>query len=391
MVIWTRVTPATAVLDVEGSWEISEYEDFHEVAARGAFSTSPSNDYTVKIDVQGLQPARYYYYRFHALDATSPTGRTKTAPAGDTDSLKFAVVSCSNWEFGYFNAYDCIADREVDVVLHLGDFIYEYGTGQYGDSTIGRTVLPPFEIISLRDYRTRYSQYRLDEGLRNLSARHPMISIWDDHEIANNSYSEGAQNHQDDEGPYSDRREAAKKAYYEWLPIREGGKHYRSFNYGSLAEVIMLDERLEGRTRPPESTSDTSYASPDRHMLGEEQLSWFETRLIDSTAQWKVIGNQVIFSEVDQSRVYPKSPRNLDSWDGYPAERKRIVAYIRDKRIDDIIFVTGDTHASWAFEVAPDPMHSYDAMTGVRLPLPLSLAPPVCRRRTGMNMKPQIR
>lgn len=351
VVIWTRVTPEDSAATIQVSWEIGADENFSSVLKSDSVSTNASRDYTVKVDVNGLQPAHHYYYRFHALGKTSPTGRTKTLSADATDSLRFAIVSCSNWEFGYFNPYSIIADKEVDAVIHLGDYIYEYATGVYGDTTIGRKNLPTHEIVSLSDYRTRYSQYHLDKGLRKLRMRHPLITIWDDHEVANNVYTEGAQNHQPEEGDFNVRKAAARQAYYEWLPIRESDKLYRSFSFGKLADLIMLDERLEGRTAPADSVSAPDFESDKRSMLGAEQLQWFENSLKDSKAVWKIIGNQVLFSDLNIGGLYKNDmPKNLDAWDGYPSEKKRIEQYIAENKISDIVFVTGDTHASWAIE-----------------------------------------
>lgn len=351
VIIWTRVTPETAVPTLQVRWEIAEDSSFASVYKSDTLSTTPARDYTVKVDVDALKPDHVYYYRFSAFGNNSITGRTKTAPVDAKDSLKFAVVSCANWEWGYFNAYDRIADRPVlDAVLHLGDYIYEYGTGRYGDTTIGRINIPSHEIVSLHDYRTRYSQYRLDKGLRRVHQNHPFITIWDDHEIANNSYTAGAQNHQPNEGDYEARKAAAKQVYYEWLPIREGSELYRSFSFGQLADLVMLDERLAGRTKPVDSLSDPRYNSEERAMLGPDQLSWLESNLEKSKSTWRIIGNQVIVSEIDQSAAYPKVPRNLDSWDGYPAERKKLIEFITSHNIKDVIFLTGDTHASWAIE-----------------------------------------
>ena len=363
VIIWTRVTPKVLMDSIEVKWEVSENPTFEPVAQRGLSKTTPEQDYTVKVDVKRLQAGKIYYYRFRAFNKSSIIGRTKTTPVNAQDSLKFAVVSCSNWEWGYFNAYDKIADREdIDAVVHLGDYIYEYGRGKYGDTTI-RKNFPAYEIISLSDYRTRHSQYRLDKGLRRMSQRMPMIAIWDDHEVANNVYTSGAQNHQPDkEGDFEKRKAAAVKAYYEWLPIRESAKHYRSFSYGALADVIMLDERLEGRTKPVDSLTALDYNS-DRTMLGKEQLDWMESKLKNSTATWKVIGNQVIFADIELSPVYPKMPRNLDSWDGYPAEKKKLKDFILDNKLKDIVFLTGDTHSSWAIEVATDVKKTYNAST----------------------------
>ena len=351
VIIWTRVTPVDSVPAIDVQWQISKDLNFSGIVAADTVATNPGRDYTVKVDVTGLESDQVYYYRFIALGKTSVTGKTKTTPLNAKDSLKFAVVSCSNWEFGYFNAYSSIAEKDLDAVLHLGDYIYEYATGKYGDTTIGRFNLPSHEIVSLQDYRTRHSQYRLDRGLHDVSKAHPFITIWDDHEFANNVYNAGAQNHQPDkEGNFEERKAAARQAYYEWLPIRESENLYRSFSYGNLAQLIMLDERIEGREAPP-ATQDVTTA--ERTMLGAEQLAWFEKQL-QTPATWKVIGNQVVYSDVLQGTVFPNMPRNLDSWDGYQAEKKKIKEFILANKISDIVFVTGDTHASWAFEVATD-------------------------------------
>ncbi|MEX1240935.1 MAG: alkaline phosphatase D family protein [Cyclobacteriaceae bacterium] len=360
VILWTRVTPDDSVASVEARWELSTTEAFDPVLKRGSVTTSPLVDYTVKIDVSDLQPNTRYYYRFHALEKTSPVGRTKTLPSENVDSLKFAVVSCSNWQHGYFNAYDRIASRDVDAVIHLGDYIYEYGIGNARN--VDRRHLPEHEVITLQDYRTRYSQYHLDDGLRKMRQQHPIITIWDDHELANDTYAQGAQNHQDqEEGDFAARKTAARKAYYEWIPIREGGKHYRSFSFGSMAEVIMLDERQEGRTKPAGGTSDPVYGSEDRSMLGKEQLNWFREKLQSSASTWKVIGNQVMFSDLDRTAVNPNNPRNMDSWDGYPAEKKTIADFIKSSAVENVIFLTGDTHASWAFEVVASPFEKISA------------------------------
>jgi alkaline phosphatase D len=364
VIIWTRVTPNDVLSHIPVEWEIAENENFNPIVKSDTTSASPSQDYTVKVDVAGLLPGKYYFYRFKALDKTSPVGRTKTIARSKLDSLKFAVVSCNNWEFGYFNAYNGIADKDLDAVLHLGDYIYEYGQGGYANKNVDRKHLPPHEIVSLQDYRTRYSQYHLDASLRKARAKHPFITVWDDHEVANDVYTGGAQNHQaDEEGDFNTRKAAAKKAYYEWMPIRENEKHFRAFSFGDLASLIMLDERLEGRVKPSDSISDPSLFKEDRTMLGAEQLQWFEAELNTSGPAWKVIGNQVLFSDLDQSFKTEGHQRNLDSWDGYPAEKKRIADFIRENNIKDVIFLAGDTHSSWAFEVAIDPARTYNKKT----------------------------
>jgi alkaline phosphatase D len=351
IIIWTRVTPEAAVNRIPVSWEMATDAAFESIVKMDTASALASRDYTVKIDVTGLQPGTVYYYRFRAMETNSIVGRTKTATQGTPDSLQFAIASCSNWEWGYFTPYGNIAKRNVlDAVIHLGDYIYEYGTKTYGDTTRGRINIPRHEIITLSDYRTRYSLYRTDKGLRDVHQQHPFITIWDDHEIANNSYLEGAQNHQENEGDYRARREAARQTYYEWMPIRESENLYRTFSYGNLADLIMLDERLAGRTKPVDSITDVSFQNNDRHILGESQLTWFTQQLAQSKATWKIIGNQVIFSDVNLTSIYPRMPRNLDAWDGYPAEKKQIRDFITGSKLSNVVFVTGDTHASWAIE-----------------------------------------
>lgn len=360
VIIWTRVTPQDSVPSIDVSWEVSEGENFSTILTSGKTTTTPARDYTVKVDVMGLQPNKTYYYRFKSLDKISPVGKTKTTPVEERDSLKFAVVSCANWEFGYFNAYGAIAQKEIDAVLHLGDYIYEYSTGHYGDTTIGRFNLPAHEILTLQDYRIRHSQYRLDQGLRELSQAHPMIAIWDDHEIANDAYTQGAQNHQEEEGDYAIRKAAAVQSYYEWLPVREGTKLYRTISYGSLADLIMLDERLAGRTKQATNLSDPELSNEQRSMLGKEQLEWLTAQLETSKAQWKIIGNQVIFSKLDES--FNESAKSVDNWNGYPAEQIKLSTFLKDKKLKDVIFLTGDTHASWAFEVVENKPDSKESI-----------------------------
>ena len=364
VIIWTRVTPEKMSPSIPVTWELAEDINFASIYKSDTISATALHDYTVKIDVDGLQPDHTYYYRFSALGKKSIIGRTRTAPVNAKEELKFAVVSCSNYEWGYFNAYAKIADQpDLSAVIHLGDYIYEHGVGGYGDTTIGRFNLPDHAIVTLQDYRTRYSQYRTDVGSRRVHQQHPFITIWDDHEVANNSYKDGAQNHQPDEGDYETRKQAARQAYYEWLPIRENRNLFRSISFGPLADLILLDERLQGRTKPVDSLSDPRYNDETRHMLGTEQLQWFEQQLSSSGTAWKLIGNQVIFSDLDLSQVLPHMPRNLDSWDGYPAEKNQIKNFILENRIRDVVFLTGDTHASWAIEVATDVANTYEPLT----------------------------
>ena len=346
VIIWTKVTPDNDQ-ELEVTWNVSQHESMDPVLQSGKTTTSKSTDYTVNVDVGNLRPGEYYYYQFTFEGNKSVVGRTKTLPDASIDSLSIGVVSCSNYEWGYFNSYRMLSEKNVDFVLHLGDYIYEYGPGTYGDTTIGRVVIPPYEILKLKDYRQRYSQYRLDPDLQEIHRKHPFICIWDDHEVSNDSYAEGAQNHQAEEGSYLNRMNAAKQAYYEWIPIRGKASdlHYRSFEMGNFAQLLMLDERLAGRTKPAESYAQISDES---RMLGQEQLEWLFERLDSDKSSWNIIGNSVIFSDLNlvglrENRV------NLDAWDGFPYEKREIVNYFSNNPSERAIFLTGDTHSSWAF------------------------------------------
>ncbi len=360
VVLWTKVVPEFKVPEVEIKWRISTDKNFNSIVQSGTEILDSTSQYTFKNVVNELFPATYYYYQFEALGEESVIGRTKTAPEASADSLKFAIVSCSNYEAGFFNAYGHIGERnDLDAVIHLGDYIYEYAPGVYGDSSTRRFHKPPKELITLSDYRIRYAQYRLDKNLMKAHQMHPFITVWDDHEIANNNYKSGAENHQPEEGDFQDRLENAKKAYYEWLPVTPSEKLYRNLKYGSLASIIMLDERTEGRTKQPESMDDPAYEDENQAMLGTEQTNWFFDQLAENT-KWKIIGNQVIFTDLDISGAFPERPRNMDSWDGYPKEKFKIADHIRYNEIENVIFVTGDTHCSWAFETTLDPKEKYD-------------------------------
>ncbi len=362
VVIWTRVTPQVQMDKISVEWQVAEDAEFTNLVQSGMHATSLEKDYTVKVIVNGLKPGTDYFYRFKSMKRYSSTGRTKTLPMDDEESIDLAIVSCSNIEFGYFNAYAAIAKDDVDAVIHLGDYIYEYGPDKYGDTSFHRKNIPAHEIISLRDYRDRYSQYRLDDDLQAAHAALPFINIWDDHEITNNAYVSGAENHQDDEGDYKQRKSDARQAFYEWLPIREGKTHYRKFNFGNTLDLIMLDERLAGRTMQADSITDPRRMSDDHHLLGEDQMDWLISALEQSKATWKVIGNQVIFSYSDWG--YEGFSLNMDAWDGYPRDQKTLTQAVRQKRLDNIVFVTGDTHTAWAFEATSDPYHNYERNTG---------------------------
>lgn len=266
VILWSRAQSEDGQ-PVALTWEMALDDSFGSVVASGALVVSTENDFIAKVDAGGLEAGTSYAYRFRTEDdLTSAIGQTRTLPDGDVDQVRFAVVSCANYPTGYFNAYKAAATQtDIDAVLHLGDYIYEYGMGQYGTENaleLGRAVKPETEILSLADYRTRYGLYRLDADLQALHAMAPMIAIWDDHEIANNTWKAGAQNHNETEGSFDARVDAALQAYFEWLPIRENpaGKDrlYRSFDYGNLARLTMLDTRYIGRDKQLDFVKDST-------------------------------------------------------------------------------------------------------------------------------------
>jgi alkaline phosphatase D len=307
----------------------------------------------------------------------SPVGRTKTLPLRHAESLRFAVASCSNYPDGFFHVYRRIAERaDLDFVLHLGDYIYEYGNGRYGDgASIGRLVAPDHEIVSLQDYRLRHATYKSDPDLQEAHRQHPFITVWDDHESANNAWHDGAENHDPElgEGEWEARKRAAVRAYFEWLPIRERAYVpkdlvYRAFRYGDLAEIDMLDTRLYGRDEQAAGTTDAGTINdPGRQLLGVEQEAWLFNRMYQSHArgvQWKVLGQQVMMAQLSANRG--ATPVNVDQWDGYAPARARFFQHIADHRIDNVVVLTGDIHSSWGSDLAPNPYDAtqYDPATG---------------------------
>lgn len=353
IVLWTRVTP-DADGEVEVYWEVSESADFGVIYASGITATDSSRDYTLKVDAGCLTPSTTYYYRFQSLGRMSPVGRTRSASYGVTAAQRFAFCSCSSMPHGYFHAYRALGERsDIDAILHLGDYIYEYGNGEYGEV---REVDPPYEITTLSDYRRRHASYKLDADLQEAHRQHPWICTWDDHETANNSWSDGAQNHNGGEGDWEDRKSAGRQAYLEWLPIREDaeGRLYRRLLNGDLLDIIVLDTRIEGRDEEP-STTDEAY-DESRQMLGAEQESWFLDRLSESPSRWKIVAQQVVMGQWSVATDDEGRPRplNTDSWDGYQAARRRILERIVADAIDGVVVLTGDVHSSWANDLAVD-------------------------------------
>jgi len=352
VIIWTRITPQDFGQSLVGTYHMATDDQFQNIVATGTYTTDSTVDFTVKIDVIGLQPNTFYYYEFEYNGAYSLVGRTKTLPIGDVENMRLACVSCANLESGYFNVYDAIANRnDVDAVLMLGDYIYEYETGGFGpNGNIDRIWDPAVEIVDLNEYRLRYSSYRMDYALRKLHQNFPWICIWDDHETANDAYKDGAQNHQVNEGPWNVRKDNGKRAYFEWIPIRPkapGNQQiYRTFELGNLAKIIMLDTRLEGR-EVQLNANDANFSDTSRTLLGNTQMTWLKNELSSTTQPWKILGNQVMVGAVNLLG----SPVNTDSWDGYPAERQRLFNHLSSQNIDNTVVVTGDIHTSWALNL----------------------------------------
>jgi alkaline phosphatase D len=379
VILWTRVTPTAESLPGSGAgpaitvtWEVAEDAAFTRIVRAGNQATSAESDHTIKVDAAGLAPDRWYFYRFGFDGEHSPAGRTKTAPSAlaTPAGLRFGVVSCSNYQAGHFAAYRHLAQRgDLDAVIHLGDYIYEYGPAEYGSF---RAHEPAHEIRTLADYRIRHAQYKTDPELRLLHATCPWIITWDDHETANDAWSGGAQNHTEgEEGTWVQRRASALRAYQEWMPIRLGeqGRIYRRLRFGTLAELSMLDLRSY-RSRQVGYDNLGGADDPDRTITGPEQLAFLREGLVVPDVRWKLVGNPVIFSPVlvpplpqiigaplaDLTGLFPRDglPVNPDQWDGYQHDRHALIAYLADNRVRDTVFLTGDIHTSWAFEVPID-------------------------------------
>ena len=408
VVLWTRLS-AEGAQTVD--WQIASDPEFTAILAAGEATTGPDRDYTVKVLARDLAPGRVYYYRFISSTGLSPVGRARTLPTGALDRLSIALVSCSNYPFGFFNAYEAIArDAEVDFVLHTGDYIYEYGQDGWGDDvgqTIGRRHQPAHEIVSLADYRQRHAQYKTDTGSRAMHAAHTLLACWDDHESANNPWTGGAQNHQGEtEGDWSMRRAASIRAYYEYMPVREpewltdgrdAMQFWRSYSFGNLATLNTLETRHTARAQQidywewkdrlnnPQDVADFRrevLGEPGRLMLAPEleaELTRSWTASLAAGQPWRLIGNPMPIARTDVPDVVAmgvlpdpfaepapyegeallaaqalalKGRLNLpfypDTWDGYPWARERLYDLARAAGASDLLFLTGDSHSFWA-------------------------------------------
>ncbi|MEP1421542.1 MAG: alkaline phosphatase D family protein [Erythrobacter sp.] len=398
VLLWTRF-----VADGETTlkWQVSESQDFADLVSEGEAAASPGRDFCTKVIAKGLSPDRWYFYRFLAPSGTvSPTGRTRTLPVGPTPNFRMAVFSCANFGFGYFNAYAHAAEaNEVDLAVHLGDYIYEYGGDTYpaeNQRHPDRSTAPGDEIVALADYRLRYASYRADRDLQRLHQVLPMIAVWDDHESANDSWKDGAQNHQSEtEGDWETRKEIAKRVYREWMPVSD--EPYAAYDVGDLATLFRIDTRLEGRDQQfdlagiiagketPEAMvealttfRDGEYVNPERQLLGQRQEEWLGKGLKNSTergATWQVLVQQVLIGKLSSPKgitgllgdnvpefararltaaamaAEADVPLNMDAWDGYPAARNRVFDAAQMANAN-LVVLAGDTHNAWAFDLA---------------------------------------
>ncbi len=366
VIIWTRVTPDSLFTgNIAVSWKVGLDTNFINIVRSGNTFAKPEKDYCVKIDVTGLQPGTWYYYYFTSNGRNSVTGRTKTIPVGDNENIRVVPVSGSNYNAGYFNGYRAIGNRnDIDAVIHTGDYTYESRNNGYGDHP-DRQLVPTNETVTLNDYRLRQSHYHLDADLQYAHQQFPWYMIWDDHEICNNSYKDGAKNHDNaTEGDWNLRANAAIEAYYEWMPLREQDttnlyKSYHSIHYGDLADFIFLETRLLARSYQEIGIDDVN-----KTMMGPTQFTWLKEQLIYPQSRWKMITQQVTMAPLVIPLIFglPSMPINKDSWDGYRYERSQLLTYINNN-VNNAVVLTGDIHTAWANDLPVD-IENYTSSTG---------------------------
>lgn len=398
MLLWTRFVPSNGSA-ARVRVEVAEDASFRRIVAHGAGVARAEADHSVKIAVGGLRPGRTHYYRFAAPGgAVSIVGRTRTLPVGRPERFTVAVFSCANLPFGFFNAYAHAAARDdIDLAFHVGDYSYEYARGTYPtlDQAIAdRPIFPPGETIHLDQYRARLATYRADPDLAALHARLPTVTIWDDHEIANDAWTGGAQNHQPDEGPWAVRRDAAVRAYREWLPTSNA--YYERYAAGDLVTMARIETRLSGRDRQFDlreviaGAADPAvalaafkageWANPSRQLLGQAQERWLGDTIARSASRgvrWQFLANQVLmganFTPPEVLGWIPDGalaaarlrfmgavaaaraglPGTMDNWGGYPAARARLLGGAQAAGAN-LVVATGDSHNAWAYELAND-------------------------------------
>lgn len=368
VVLWTRLAPDPVGVDggmppeaVEVRWEVANDENFTDVVAAGTRVARPQLGHAVHIEVENLEADRWYWYRFHAGDATSPVGRTRTLPAGDVlpAQLTFAFASCQNYEQGLYTAYEQMATEELDLVFHLGDYIYE-GSGREGKT---RQHFGP-EIESLADYRTRHAQYRSDPLLHAMHARCPWFVTWDDHEFDNNYANDVSEKEGVDPAEFLYRRMNAYQAYYEAMPLRRRSmprgadmQLYRRADFGRLANFLVMDTR-QYRTDQPNDDSQVplneAALDPQNTIMGREQKQWLYQNLIASPATWNVLAQQVMMGMVTMSQKGDPDKYVMDQWPGYARERMELMRFLQDRKISNPVVLTGDIHSNWVNDLRVD-------------------------------------
>lgn len=380
VILWTRVT-VPHQNDVEVKWEIAEDRDFTRIADSGTVAARHEDDHTVHADAAGLKPGTHYFYRFHAAGETTITGRTKTLPADGVNHLRFAQVSCAKFNAGFFNAYARIAEHDdLDFLLHLGDYIYEASNtppaGQTPGADIGRPFEPLHECKTLEDYRLRYAQYHGDPDIQAMHASLPIIATVDDHEFADGAWRGGADVHNEEQdGPWSDRLKTCFRVHWEWLPVRlpdprDQQRVYRKVNLGGLADIFLINTRTyrDQPVPPPDMFGE------NRTALGAAQREWLFNEFENSKARWRVLGNPSVLSTTWKEN-FPEEVKlpllktkliaadgrsaDYDQWDGYPAERRKLLALFRKQR-GNIIVLSGDIHVSMVFELKENQFNEED-------------------------------
>ena len=397
VLLWTRYAAASPTMLRA---EIARDKAFAHIVAHGEASADPANDCCAKVTLNGLAPGQWYHYRFTAPDGSrSPAGRTRTLPAGPAAKFTVAVFSCSNIGFGWFNAYGHAAARDdIDLVVHVGDYLYEYAPGHYPtpeQTVLGRVVVPAAELVHVDQYRQRYASYRADPDLQALHRKYPVVAVWDDHEFANDAWLHGAQNHDPKtQGDWEARKAAARQAYHDWMPV--SGKPYQRYDIGDLVSLITLDTRIEGRDRqldmraavkdaPDQAAAlaafrDGPWSDASRTLLGAGQEAWANAQLADSVARgvrWQLLAQQIVMGNllmppaaltwlkpdppkyvvayvgggVDAGRA--GMPGNMDSWGGYAPARARLLRGAQAAGAN-LVVVSGDSHNAWAFDLAQD-------------------------------------
>ncbi|MFC6768208.1 alkaline phosphatase D family protein [Natrinema soli] len=365
VVLWTRLAPEPLTENggmpdrqVPVQWEIATEKDMNDTVGKGNVKARPEYAHSVHIDVQGLDANTEYYYQFKVSPDRSPVGRTKTAPAEgtDVDEIKFAFTSCQNYRYGYYTAHDHLADEDLDLAIQLGDYIYEGGA--QGVGSLDRDHEPSHEIESLSDYRIRLAQYKTDSNLQDAHAAFPWIVTWDDHEVDNN-YADAISQDNDPTQEFLERRANAYQAYFEHQPLRPSripdGPNlplYRRFTFGDLAEFNILDTR---QFRDDQVYTSEEAADLERTILGDEQEDWLVDGLNDSTSRWNVLANQAPFAATDQNpNPEVQNFGSGDKWDGYRADRERLLDVMAaDPELNPVV-ITGDVHRNYAYNLKAD-------------------------------------